>query len=413
MNEWRAAVEERFDEAREFLSSLVRFPSVSGGGETEIQDFVAERFGALGEVETREVPEDLKRDPQYTFGDHEFDYSGRKNVVLRFPSKGAGRSLILNSHVDVVPAEHWKEAFSPRLEDGILYGRGACDAKGQVATMYLALCALRDSGVTLSGALTAQAVIEEEVGGNGTLALIRQGYRADGVIVLEPTSLRIKAANRGAVWFALEVTGKPVHMGKIREGVNAIEKTCFLMDRMREYEKRLIEESRDYPLFEQFEQPVQVNFGVMRGEGWPSMVCGRAVLEGGVGFLPNKNLELVKKELDAVVRDCGDDWIPEHYRLTFPRLHNDAYEIARDHPLARALEEAAATAGIEPAVEGWIVSCDARLFSRVGEMPVVVFGPGAIEDAHSNNEKLELEQMKQAAAALAEAIVRWCGRENS
>ncbi|HNS33189.1 MAG TPA: ArgE/DapE family deacylase [bacterium] len=408
----KEAVGENLKEAVDFLCSAIKIKSVSGEGEEEIQAFIKDKFAPLGTVSLVGIPDGIKKDPQYTFADKELDYSRRKNIVLDYPSSGKGKSLILNSHSDVVPAESWKDAFSPGARDNFIFGRGAVDAKGQVATIYLVLLALKKLGVRLKGSLSAQVVIEEEVGGNGSLSLIRQGYRADGVIVLEPTRLKITPANRGAVWFKLEIEGRSVHMGKIREGVNAIEKTCLVMKKMKEYEKVLVEESRNIPLFEKFEQPVQVNFGTISGSGWPAMVCGNTFLEGGVGFLPNKSMDIVKKELEDVIRNCGDQWVKEHYRLSFNKIHNDAYSIPPGHPLVEALKLSSERTGNLCEVEGFIVSCDARLFNRVGNMPVVVFGPGRIEDAHSNSEKIDAGEIRKAAEVLTETVLQWCGQEN-
>ncbi len=407
----REAVDGNLREALDFLKESISYRSISGEGEEEVQEFIRKKFSVFGKTDLIPVPEDIKRDEEYTFAAKELDYSRRKNLVLEYPCSGGGRSLIVNSHSDVVPAESWAEAFSPREEGNFIYGRGACDAKGHIAVMYLALLALKKLGVSLKGKLIVESVIEEEVGGNGALALIRQGYKADAAVVLESTDLKIAPANRGAVWFRLDVEGKSVHMGKITEGVNAIEKTCFLMRRMKEYEKRLIEESKNVPLFEKFRQPVQVNFGTIRGDGWPSMVCGSVTMEGGVGFLPNKDLKGIKKELADVIGNSGDEWIADHYKLSFPKLHNDAYAVPADHPLVKTMKTASSDSGRVPEVEGFIASCDARLFNKVGNMPVVVFGPGSLGDAHSDSEKIDTEEIRAAGEILTRTILNWCGTE--
>jgi acetylornithine deacetylase len=409
----KEAVEKNFRESLNFLKKTISLPSVTGEGkgEEDVQNFIRDRFASFGDAQLVSLPKDIKKDPEYTFAEKDLNYSRRKNLVLEYPSSGGGRSLILNSHSDVVPAKQWAEAFSPVEKDNTIYGRGACDAKGQVAAIYLTLLTLKELGVKLKGKLLAEVVIEEEVGGNGALAIIRQGYKADGAIVMEASQLKIYPANRGAVWFRLDVEGKSVHMGRITEGVSAIEKTCLLVQKMKEYERRLIEESKNVPLFEKFKQPVQVNFGTIRGGSWPSMVCGDVSLEGGVGFLPNKDINMVKRELTDTIENCGDDWITSHYKLSFPKLHNDAYAIDVNHPLVEAMKKAEADSDVTPEIEGFIASCDARLFNKVGKMPVVVFGPGNLEYAHSDNEQIDTQQIKTAAEILVRTVLNWCGTE--
>lgn len=410
--EIKKLVEENLNKSIEFLEELIKFKSISGEGEEKIQKFILKNFSEFGEANLIPIPEEIKKDPEYTFTDKEPVYSKRKNLILKISGRGEGKSLILNSHSDVVPPAGWREAFNPVIKDGYIYGRGSCDAKGQIATIYLGLLTIKKLGIKLKGDVLVEIVIEEEVGGNGSLSLIRQGYKADGVIVLEPTEMKIHPANRGAVWFKLEIEGKRVHMGKKIEGVNAIEKMCFIVRELMLYEEKLIEESRNVPLFEKFDPPpVQVNFGTIKGEGWPSMVCGKVELEGGVGFLPNKNISEIKEEIEEVIKNCRDDWIKHHYKLSFNKLHNDAYSIPPHHPLVKILKEAAKESGKNGVIEGFVASCDARLFNKVGGMPVVVFGPGSLDDAHSSCEKIKIDDIKNAGEILTRALIKWCGKE--
>ncbi|MFA7328964.1 MAG: M20/M25/M40 family metallo-hydrolase, partial [Candidatus Ratteibacteria bacterium] len=206
-------------EAAEFLSDLIRFPSLSGTGEAEIQDFLADKFKTIGlSVKSELLPEKIKEHPAYTRSDRELDYGSRPNLYAFLPSESK-KSVILCAHSDVVPAVDWPDAFHPKVEGDRVVGRGAADDKGQIASIYFALMALKELRLKSKKNVEVQVVIEEEVGGNGALAAILSGHKADGVIVLESTDLAICPANRGAVWYRIEVTGKPVHMGRIREGV--------------------------------------------------------------------------------------------------------------------------------------------------------------------------------------------------
>ena len=400
---------ERTQEAREFLCELIRFPSTQGR-EAEVQEFTRRRFADLGlRAELVPIPEEITADPEYTHSDNRQPYAGRCNLVVRLVGEGSGRSLILNAHNDVVPAGEWAEAFSPQLEGDVVVGRGASDCKGDVAAMYLIARAIKEFGIRLVGDLELQVVIEEEVGGNGSLALIRQGHRADGVVVMEGSDLKLHSANRGVVWFRATVEGRPVHMGKIREGVSAIDETYGLIQIWRRLEERIIAESSDQPLFAMYEQPVQMNVGLMDAGEWPSTVPARSVIEGGFGFLPNRSMETIKRELREAIEREGDEWLRSHYTLEFPKLHNDAFETPLDHPLVRELSQALTEMELDGTPTGWIVSCDARLFAKVGGMPTVVFGAGTLNDAHSDRESVRMGDVVRAAEVLTHFMARWCG----
>ena len=361
------------------------------------------------------IQESLKQDPEYSFADQDLVYDGRRgNVLCRIPGRGGGRSLILQSHLDVVPAEpDWPEAFAPSRRGDWVSGRGASDAKGQVACIALCIQILKALRIELCGDLTIQWVIEEEVGGNGALAAIREGHRADGVVVLEPSDLQIHPANRGAIWYRIAFAGKSVHMGRIAEGVSAIDKAIEAIRLLRAYEKRLLFESQNVPLFERYDRPVQLNVGTIHGGLIPSMVPGSCVIEGGVGFLPNTSMSKVKEDIRAALLSSEDAWLREHFALDFPKLHNDSYQTDPKHDLVRSFHRASGEIGLGSEVFGWNVSCDARLYSRLAGLPTVVFGPGSISKAHSREEGIDLDEICRASACLALFVSQWCGTERS
>jgi acetylornithine deacetylase len=147
---------------------------------------------------------------------------------------------------------------------------------------------------------------------------------------------------------------------------------------------------------------------MIRGGSHPSAVAGEATVEGGIGFLPDTPIEQVKRELRAAIEASPDAWLRSHFELRFDKLHNDAYEIPADHPLATTLAGAARESGLPGEVLGWNVSCDARLYAKRGGVPTVVFGPGDIRFAHSAQEQIELSEIRRAAEALVRFVMRWC-----
>ena len=149
--------------------------------------------------------------------------NGRCNVIGRLAGTGGGRSLMLNGHMDTVPAYDMPRAFEPRLQDGLLYGRGTSDMKGALAAMMGVLIALKRSGTSLSGDLLFSAVADEEEGSIGTIALLESGLCADAVIVGEAMGRdAIAIAQKGLEWFEFILHGKTVHGGRQDEGVNEI-----------------------------------------------------------------------------------------------------------------------------------------------------------------------------------------------
>lgn len=409
-NEVSAAVEKWQDRARQWLMDAIAQPSIQGqeqGVQELFKNIWDQEIGILAEY--AEIPADIINDPEYTYNENQCPYAGRYNVVANAGGHGQGHSIILQSHTDVIPGGDWKAAFSPKYEDGWVWGRGATDCKGPSIMQMLAAAALQELGVKLAGKVQYQYVIEEEVGGNGALALIRQGNTAEAAVISEASGLNVFPANRGAVWFKLRTTGISRHMGRRDEAVNAIEKMMEALRWILAYEQQLITESRNYPLFERYEAPVQTCIGMINAGNWPSMIPEECVVEGGIGFLPNKDIATVKREVVEWINKSDDEWLKSHFEMTFGKLHNDAYESDPTHPAVTTLHQSCLDCGLDSEVYGWNVSCDARLYSKLLKIPTMVYGPSDISYGHSDNERIEWNGVVEGAKALALALARWCG----
>src|ERR1700730_2559681 len=217
-----AAVEDQRGEVVAFLQRLIQFDSVTGN-ETAVQAFMASRLTDLGlEVDQFDSdPEVLRQYPGFL--DPE-----KPNVVGVWKGGGAGRSLLLNGHVDTVPLEplgEWvRGPLSGSLADGMVWGRGASDMKGGVAAMTMAVAILKDLGLQPGGDVLLESVVDEERTGLGTLACVHRGYRADAGICCETSDLEVMPACIGRMWFTIHVRGKPAGISARWEGVSAIDK---------------------------------------------------------------------------------------------------------------------------------------------------------------------------------------------
>ena len=222
-----AAVEDGFAAQVGFLEALVRHPSVRGA-ERPAQEAFAEACRARG-LAVSVDPIDVAAVKAHPGGSPiAVDYSDSVTVIARHaPRTATGRSLILNGHMDVVPAgpdSFWTSPpFEPRREGDWLYGRGAGDMKAGLGMTLAALDALAACGLAPAAPVTIQSVVEEESTGNGAIdAAIRCGP-ADAALVPEPMDETMTRANLGVLWFRVTVRGRPVHVRDAGAGANAIE----------------------------------------------------------------------------------------------------------------------------------------------------------------------------------------------
>jgi acetylornithine deacetylase len=394
-------------EVQTLLLDLIRFPSTRGHEGPAVRYLCEQMRPLVDECRLVAIDDALMQDPDYAFPLPGHSYQDTPNLEARLHGRG-GRSLIFNTHLDVVPpSEGQADAFEPHEAGGIIFGRGACDAKGQAAMFYTLARLLRERGLRPAGDLTFHFVVEEECGGNGSLAMVRRGVRADAVVVGEPTNLAVVPAVRGAVWFELRVFGRAGHSGNVAGRVSAVDKAIQAIRILQDYHDQLLDASRHLPLFDQFPDPMPLTVGQFEAGHWPSSVPSEAVLKGVLGFLPNKNRREVMAEMDAALRIQGDEWLREHFRLSFPMLHSDGNQLPVDHPLVTSLLAAVRGRGLPDRVTALTGSADPWFYQNMARIPTVVFGPGSIVHAHAKDEQVKLDDILAGAAVLADFVEKF------
>ncbi|MGH2369371.1 MAG: M20/M25/M40 family metallo-hydrolase, partial [Chloroflexota bacterium] len=273
-----AAADRLFDEEVGFLRDLVRCPSTRGRT-NDVQRRIAATLREMG-LDVAELG--IDREPIAGlpgFSPADWPYEGLIQVVGRLPAAApGGRSLILNGHVDVVsaePVDQWRrDPWGGEIAEGRMYGRGTCDMKGGVAAMIFAVRAVQRAGVGLCGDVLVETVLDEECGGNGTLSLLAQGYRADAAIIPEPSMLGFSTAQVGVLWCRVRVRGRASHAGTAAAAVNAIEKAYVVYRALKDLEQEVNRPEVRHPLYAGLEHPLNYNIGVIQGGDWPSSVPG-------------------------------------------------------------------------------------------------------------------------------------------
>ena len=405
----RGTVEELMPSARELLCTLISFPSTSGD-EHELMCWAEGAFQQLG-VEVTRVPlsDEIKEDEDYSSPIPDIRYEGRFNLRLRLPGREEGMKLLFNSHTDVVPpSQGQQKPFEAVESGGIIRGRGACDAKGQVATIYLVLAALKKLNLELAGDVIVHLVVEEENGGNGTLAMVRAGEDAEACVVMEPTASRIYTSVRGAVWFRILCEGKPGHSGRAGETISALTLARKAMETLEQYHDELLAASGGLPLFDRYPDPMPITFGRCAAGDWPATAPARATVEGVLGLLPNKTRYEVMEEMRAVMADSSDPRLKGRVRLEFMYRH-DGHVLDPKHPLVRGLKHCLRDWHLPVEVDAMTASCDSWMYHNQLGIPTVVYGPGTLAYAHSNEEQIALGDVAEAGCVLTDFAIRWCG----
>ncbi|MCO5178255.1 MAG: ArgE/DapE family deacylase [Thermomicrobiales bacterium] len=409
------AVDARRDETIALLQSLVRVPSVTNS-EGDVQKVVMNACGVrdLAVDAWEATPEEIA--PYHDHVGQQTVYEGRTNVAAVKRGTGGGQSILLNAHMDTVengdPATWTQDPLGAEVVGDLVYGRGSCDMKGGLTSYLAAFDALDALGIRLAGDATVLATVGEEDGGVGALSTILRGYKADAVLITEPTKLALVTAQGGSLVFRMTIVGKSAHAAVRDEGVSALEKFVPIFQDLLAFEAER-NAAIDHPLYAPIANKIPINIGVVHSGVWASTVPESLVAEGRVGLIPGEDVDAFKAQVVERIMQVAnaDPWLREHPpTIEWFGGQFAPTETSPDSPIAQCIAAAhAAVTGAPPPVEAVTYGADMRLFTIIGDMPCVMYGAGDVTVAHHADEHISITELLTATKTIACMLVDWCG----
>jgi acetylornithine deacetylase len=398
------------EELRSFADELCRFETI-GGNEGVAQQWIAEQFAGWGfETYRWEAdPEVLADHPSFPDDPTAIETAGRPSVagVLEFGDPEAGRTLVLNGHVDVVPpGTGWEDdPFEPRWRDGRLTARGAADMKCGLAACVFAARQLEATEPDLDGRIVVESVAGEEEGGIGAAAAVLTNpypFSRDAAIVAEPTDCRPVIATEGSLMKRLRLGGRSAHAATRWRGESVLPP----FERIRRGFEALEAERGErvtHPLYEAFPIAWPVCFGRVEAGRWASSVADELTAEVRIGVAPGETVDEVEREFDQRLAELVAEEPTLECEFDRFSIQFEPAEIDADEPVVRAVQSAMADAELEATEpRGATYGADSRHYVRAG-IPTVLFGPGSVEQAHFPEESIEWDEVLTAGEVLAAA----------
>ena len=371
-----------------FLQDLVRIPSYSTQ-EGELAERLVAEMKAVGFRDVRE------------------DRIG--NVVGRIGA-GSGPVLLYNGHMDVVgPGDlsTWQhDPFGARIENGVLYGRGAADMKGALAAMVYGAKMLLDRGIPLHGELCVVGVVQEEPceGLSMRVLIEEEGLIPDYVILGEATDLQISRGQRGRMEIKVVSRGRSCHASAPGRGNNAIYTASRLIFGVEMLSQQLAED--------RFLGP-----GTLAVTHIENTAGSRNVVPDTCTFYIDRRLTLGETEAKALAEvqavllreEVQAELSVSEYSSTSytgyearAKCYYPAWALDREHPLIRRLDRAIRDElGYRPEIGKWDFSTDGVYTMGVAGIPTAGFGPGQEKYAHTANERIRLADVERAACGYA------------
>ena len=415
-NDIHEAVAAKRDDIVRLLVDLVSVPSVTND-EGAVQDVVERIYASRGlRIDRWEATREEIADYLVHVGEQD-SYENRPNLVgtRTGADNSSARSLMLHGHIDTVDNGDlglWTRNPSGEVADGRIYGRGAADMKGGIATHIAALDALDDVGVNLTGDLLLASSVGEENGGLGALSTMLRGHRGDAAVISEPTDLEIVIAHGGSLVFRITVTGKSAHGANRLKGVSAVEKFYPIFHDLLEWEAER-NRTLTHPLYDHFENKFPISVGLVRAGTWASTVPESLVAEGRLGFLPGETIEEMQDQAEARIDVIAnrDDWLRDHPPVVeWFGGQFASCEISCDEPIAQTVAAAhRIVTGSEPEFTGITAGLDMRLLTNIGGIPTVTYGAGNTDYVHCADEWISIDDLLVAVETIAVTAIEWCG----
>ena len=408
-----ASIDAREAEITALAQALIRIPSVNPPGEfyRDCAELIGQRLAPRGfQVEylrAEGVPGDSDRYPRW-------------NVVARREGASSGPCVHFNGHIDVVaPGEGWtRPPFEARIENGRVYGRGACDMKGGLAAAVVAVEALIDSGAALPGAIEISGTGDEESGGLGGVAwLAERGWfskpRVDHVIIPEPLNVdRVCIGHRGVWWGEITTRGRIAHGSMPFLGDSAIRHMAAVLEALEtEVWPALQGQATAMPVEPPGARTPTLNINSLHG-GQPEIdLAGglpAALVADACRLVFDRRL-LIEEDLGEVkarMRALLDGLVQQ--RPGFRYSLRDLLEVRPsmtepDRPVVRAASAAVRKVlGREAAVICSPGTYDQKHIDRIGHLrDCIAYGPGILDLAHQPDEYVEIADMTASAKVMA------------
>jgi len=360
------------------IQSLIAIPSESSGQtatdagapEQALVDYLAGLCDSLGiEYQTQEV------------------LPGRSNFIARFPCPGQPKLLIV-AHLDTVSATGMTDPFTGRLDEGKIWGRGACDDKGPLATALSTLIQLWTEREGWRFDVIFAATIDEECSLKGAASLRGVVEPWDLCLCLEPTSLKIVKAHKGVYRCRVTSRGKSVHSSAPELGRNAILGMVEIIDDLQLFACRL--SRHKHPELGRATLAVtQIVGGVS-----VNIIPDRCEISVDVRLLPEHQPQAIGRALQQVVGNRGT--VEDLFAAR-------GMQTAMDNPCIRQFQQALRDAGhCDEAVNaGYATDCSELQDSG----PCIIWGPGHITQAHQVDEHIETSQVADACQVLASFLL--------
>ena len=389
------------EELVHFTQQLIQIKSVydaevSGENEEKVAVFVADYLKEMGlEVHIDEV------------------VPGRPNVIAYLHGSSPGKTILLEGHTDVVTAgdpDEWTvEPFGGEIIDNRIFGRGACDTKGNLAAAIFAVKAIKESGVDFSGKILLCIPVDEEDMMIGIKHFIRNGWAddVDAAIICEPEENQLCITQRGALRIGVKITGKMAHGAIPEAGINpnwGMAQVIMELEKLQQSEMNRLGYHKylGYPSI----TPTILRAPV-KGEAQINVIPKECYTTLDIRTVPGQDHAMLTENIRRILKKVEDD--REGMKTFLDVIEERPWtNTSMDEPLVKAMSTAyEAITGKEARYNGVPGATDGTFLNAWKDIPIVTTGAGDRLVPHQADEYVEIEQLVEAAKIYAASVLMY------
>ncbi len=314
--------------------------------------------------------------------------SGRPNIFGRIKGNGTGPCIMLAGHLDTVGVTGYSNPFDPVIRDNRVYGRGSCDMKAGLAAFIEVARIIIQNDIELAGDLLIAGIADEEHHMIGSKEIRENGPIPDFAIVGEPTELEVCHAHKGQLCMHIRTYGRACHSSIPELGVNAISHMAKLIGVFEDYNDELMSRPPHPECGHGRFSP-----GVIRGGDIASSVPDFCELEVDRRTIVGESTQDVISEYRKRIEPLTSSVPDFHYEIGPVTIETAALDTPLESPIVEQSAQAyRETVGQASELKPFNGGTDAPNLM----CPAVICGPGSIQQAHTLDEFVEIDQVTDA-----------------
>lgn len=381
---------------------LIRIPSVyrpgvAGGNEERVARYVEALLRDLG---LRVYYEEVE--------------PGRPNVIAYYDSGKPGKTLLFEAHTDVVTegdVANWSyDPFGATIANGRIYGRGACDTKGNLAAAICAVKTIQRSQIPFSGRILLCIPCDEEGMMIGIKHFIRRGWASgvDGAIICEPEENQLCITQKGAMRVIVRTYGKMAHGAMPLTGINPNTRMARLLLRLEQLEQAEKARLGEHPMLGWSSITPTVVQAPVKGEPQLNVMPDQCLAMLDIRTVPGQEHSELRKKMEAILAELAQE--DRHFRATLEVIEDRPWtQTAEDNPVVQAVAESyQAITGRPPVYNGVPGATDGTYLHQAG-IPIITTGAGDRHIPHHADEYVAVDQLVETTHLYARSALAFLG----